>query len=66
MNATANPALGYPYFPYYPVVLDILRSRLADSVLDAPCDRGWRPDAWSRWTVSVRPRCRRRPTATGA
>ena len=44
MNATANPALGYPYFPYYPVVLDILRSRLADSVLDAPCDRGWLGD----------------------
>lgn len=44
MNTAANHALGYPYFPYYPVVLDILRSRRADSVLDAPCSRGWLGD----------------------
>ncbi|CAB3923652.1 class I SAM-dependent methyltransferase [Achromobacter deleyi] len=44
MNTAATHALGYPYFPYYPVVLDILRSRRADSVLDAPCNRGWLGD----------------------
>ncbi len=44
MNTAATHALGYPYFPYYPVVLDILRRRRADSVLDAPCSRGWLGD----------------------
>lgn len=44
MNTAASHALGYPYFPYYPVVLDILRSRLAGRVLDAPCNRGWLGD----------------------
>ncbi len=44
MHTAAAHALGYPYFPYYPVVLDILRSRRADSVLDAPCHRGWLGD----------------------
>lgn len=44
MNTAASHALGYPYFPYYPVVLDILRSRLAGRVLDAPCSRGWLGD----------------------
>lgn len=50
MRCTANHALGYPYFPYYPVVLDILRSRLADRVLDAPCARGWLGDMARRAT----------------
>lgn len=44
MHPAARHALGYPYFPYYPVVLEILRSRLADSVLDAPCGPGWLGD----------------------
>ncbi|MDC6163028.1 methyltransferase type 11 [Achromobacter xylosoxidans] len=44
MNTAASHALGYPYFPYYPVVLDILRSRLAERVLEAPCSRGWLGD----------------------
>lgn len=31
----------YPNFPYYPVVLSILRERNAQTVLDAPCGDGW-------------------------
>lgn len=39
-----DSAIRYPLFPYYPVVLDILRSRHADLVLDAPCGTGWLGD----------------------
>jgi len=35
------PASKFPRYPYYPVVLDILRRCGAGSVLDAPCGRGW-------------------------
>ena len=34
--------MRYPYYPYFPVVLDILHSRAAEQVLDAPCGTGWR------------------------
>ncbi|MBO1017497.1 class I SAM-dependent methyltransferase [Achromobacter sp. SD115] len=44
MDMPVRNSLGYPYYPYYPVVLDLLRSRLADSVLDAPCGLGWLGD----------------------
>lgn len=50
MRSAASHALGYPYFPYYPVVLDILRTRLADRVLEAPCGRGWLGDMARRAT----------------
>ena len=33
-----------PYYPYFPVVLDILHSRAAEQVLDAPCGTGWLGD----------------------
>ncbi|WEX92061.1 methyltransferase type 11 [Achromobacter spanius] len=34
-------------YPYYPVVIDILRSRGAEQVLDAPCGVGWLGEALS-------------------
>lgn len=36
--------MRYPYYPYFPVVLDILHSRAAEQVLDAPCGTGWLGD----------------------
>lgn len=42
-----STAIRYPLFPYYPVVVDILRSRHADLVLDAPCGTGWLGDMLS-------------------
>ena len=49
--------MRYPYYPYFPVVLDILHSRAAEQVLDAPCGTGWLGDnlrrrgAASNWTA---------------
>lgn len=39
-----DSAIRYPLYPYYAVVADILRSRGADRVLDAPCGTGWLGD----------------------
>lgn len=47
MDMAIDSAIRYPLFPYYPVVVDILRSRGAGRVLDAPCGTGWLGDMLS-------------------
>lgn len=44
MDMAASTAVRYPY---YPVVIDILRARRAKQVLDAPCGVGWLGEALS-------------------
>lgn len=47
VDRASSTAIRYPLFPYYPVVVDVLRSRNAERVLDAPCGTGWLGDMLS-------------------